>query len=125
MKGYYFAVLTCITLLITSCMGVNQSEVNELRAEIIALKARVDSLSIDRKIESFKTPVVITKKLKSKKAKAALPLSSNGDLSQLTSVSHQETRTQLYSSRCQAITQKGTQCKRTARSGGYCWQHGG
>lgn len=28
-------------------------------------------------------------------------------------------------SRCQAITKKGTQCKRTAKNNGYCWQHGG
>jgi hypothetical protein len=27
--------------------------------------------------------------------------------------------------RCMAITKKGTQCSRTARSKGYCWQHGG
>lgn len=27
--------------------------------------------------------------------------------------------------RCQAITKKGKQCSRKARSGGYCWQHGG
>ena len=28
------------------------------------------------------------------------------------------------STRCQAITQKGTQCKRNSQSGGsYCWQH--
>ncbi len=27
--------------------------------------------------------------------------------------------------RCNAITKKGTQCSRTAKSGGYCWQHGG
>ena len=26
-------------------------------------------------------------------------------------------------SRCQAITKKGTQCKRAAKSNGYCWQH--
>lgn len=31
-----------------------------------------------------------------------------------------------YSGRCQAITKKGTQCKRTASHGSkYCWQHGG
>lgn len=29
------------------------------------------------------------------------------------------------SGRCQATTQKGTQCSRNSRSGGYCWQHGG
>lgn len=28
-------------------------------------------------------------------------------------------------SQCQAITKKGTQCSRKARSGGYCYQHGG
>ena len=29
-----------------------------------------------------------------------------------------------YSSRCQATTQKGTQCKRNAESNrNYCWQH--
>jgi Family of unknown function (DUF5763) len=29
------------------------------------------------------------------------------------------------SSQCRAITKKGTRCSRKARSGGYCWQHGG
>jgi hypothetical protein len=30
------------------------------------------------------------------------------------------------SMRCQATTQKGTQCKRNAKAGSrYCWQHGG
>lgn len=29
-----------------------------------------------------------------------------------------------YITRCQATTQKGTQCKRSAQAGGkYCWQH--
>ncbi|RYY38456.1 MAG: hypothetical protein EOO08_14435 [Chitinophagaceae bacterium] len=27
--------------------------------------------------------------------------------------------------RCSATTRKGTRCSRSARSGGYCWQHGG
>ena len=32
----------------------------------------------------------------------------------------------VSSGRCQATTQKGTQCKRNARAGSkYCWQHGG
>ena len=26
---------------------------------------------------------------------------------------------------CRATTKKGTRCSRSARSGGYCWQHGG
>jgi hypothetical protein len=29
-----------------------------------------------------------------------------------------------YSQRCQAVTKKGTQCKRNAQAGSiYCWQH--
>ena len=37
----------------------------------------------------------------------------------------QKVKTPDYGSkRCKAITQKGTQCKRNAQSGGsYCWQH--
>jgi hypothetical protein len=32
----------------------------------------------------------------------------------------------VSSGRCQATTQKGTQCKRNAKAGSnYCWQHGG
>lgn len=27
--------------------------------------------------------------------------------------------------RCQGITKKGAQCKRKAKTNGYCWQHGG
>ncbi|TCJ13283.1 hypothetical protein EPD60_12885 [Flaviaesturariibacter flavus] len=26
---------------------------------------------------------------------------------------------------CSATTKKGSRCSRSARSGGYCWQHGG
>lgn len=34
--------------------------------------------------------------------------------------------TQQVVMRCQATTQKGPQCKRTAKAGSsYCWQHGG
>jgi len=28
------------------------------------------------------------------------------------------------STRCQALTKKGTRCKRRAGSGKFCWQHG-
>ena len=31
----------------------------------------------------------------------------------------------VYSGQCKAITKKGTRCSRSARSNGYCWQHGG
>jgi len=33
--------------------------------------------------------------------------------------------TNVSSGQCRATTQKGSRCSRTARSNGYCWQHGG
>lgn len=30
----------------------------------------------------------------------------------------------LTDARCQAITKKGTQCRRKAKNNNYCWQHG-
>src|SRR5258706_3344369 len=35
------------------------------------------------------------------------------------------TRKAVNAGQCQAITKRGTRCSRSARSGGYCWQHGG
>lgn len=41
-----------------------------------------------------------------------------------TTTSSSSTHKQTSTSRCQATTQKGTQCNRTASSGSrYCWQH--
>lgn len=31
---------------------------------------------------------------------------------------------QQSTGRCQAMTKKGTQCKRQEKTGGLCWQHG-
>lgn len=41
----------------------------------------------------------------------------------LTSAPQQQPKVSL--SRCNAVTQKGSRCTRTARAGGKCWQHGG
>jgi len=40
-------------------------------------------------------------------------------------IGHGNTNSTESNNRCQAITKKGTQCKRKARNKGYCWQHGG
>ena len=34
-----------------------------------------------------------------------------------------KSKTPASSGQCQATTQKGTRCKRNAKSSGYCWQH--
>lgn len=41
-------------------------------------------------------------------------------------VRNSNSKSTVTSGRCQAITKKGTQCKRSAKPGSkYCWQHGG
>lgn len=41
-----------------------------------------------------------------------------------TSTTTTKSKSTVSSSRCQAITKKGTQCKRNAQSGrNFCWQH--
>lgn len=40
-------------------------------------------------------------------------------------VGYSTQRTPNQTTRCKATTQKGTLCKRKAKSNGYCWQHGG
>ena len=55
--------------------------------------------------------------------KVCRPPSSNQSYSS-PSTSIKKSSDKVYSNRCQATTQKGTQCKRNAQSGGsYCWQH--
>jgi len=34
------------------------------------------------------------------------------------------TKSNAYVGQCKALTKKGTRCKRSANSNGYCWQHG-
>jgi uncharacterized protein DUF5763 len=96
------ALPICILLFFSSCFNSESRsyETDELNQRIIPLEQRIDSL-----INAGNTnPAGIKNK------------------SENTPVSYGVVR---QTSRCQAITKKGTQCKRTAKNNGYCWQHGG
>ncbi len=50
---------------------------------------------------------------------------NSGGTCSICTPSSKKTVTQKRASQCQAITKKGTQCSRAAKSGSdYCWQHG-
>src|ERR1035438_9793705 len=59
------------------------------------------------------------------------PVLTSSNQNNITSNSYSNTtinkkKLDTTSGRCQAITKKGTQCKRKAKPGSiYCWQHGG
>lgn len=93
-------IAICLSLLLYSCSGREKGEANQLRERVRRLEKTIDSI--------IHSNTVTTKN----------------------SISPDQNKSRSYSTpvsvgRCQAITKKGTPCKRKARSNGYCWQHGG
>jgi len=93
--------MICGLLLFVSCShnDKNNNETQLLNQRIIHLEQKIDSL-----ISDLNTNSVVS--------------NNKSDHTSLSS----STIPQM--NRCQAITKKGTQCKRKAKNG-YCWQHEG
>jgi hypothetical protein len=122
-------VVTTLVLLFTSCSTKAPIDKNcEIKS--MQLQQRIDSLETALNDLKAKMVDAQSQQKKSKKKK--------GDKNQLSpelgipmgSVDPLPTKNNIrnpasYSGQCMAITKRGTQCKRAARSGGYCWQHGG
>src|SRR5690349_24025223 len=89
-----------IMLILASCLNRNVDENSELKQRVTRLEQIIDSL-INRNN------------------------SNSAESSNLNTDNASSYGTTQQTSRCQAITKKGTQCKRKARTNGYCWQHGG
>ncbi len=96
-------LFSCLALFfLTSCFNTDNSNIDtdRLNLRITMLEQRLDSLLNARGTKPF-----------------ALSKKENRE-----PVSYDRSQA---SWRCQATTKKGTQCKRSARSNSYCWQHGG
>jgi len=96
-------IFSCLGLLLfSSCFDArnNNSEIDRLNQRITVLEQRIDSLISDRN---------------------ANPIGLNN----ITSSNKTSYSTPRGTGRCQAMTKKGTQCKRKGKNNGYCWQHGG
>ena len=91
------------TLLVSAACSNNDKTNNEaqlLNQRILRLEQKIDSLISDMHTNSI------------------VSNNKSGDSSLSSSTS-------LLTNRCQAITKKGTQCKRKVKNYGYCWQHEG
>lgn len=124
----YFSLLLCISTLLSSCFMSDSAEINSMKVEINSLKIRVDSLEHQNKSENLAINKENTwfkpQKIKSVPTHTSAPSLPDASLP-IYSAPQRSRYVAQTSAQCQAITKKGTQCKRSARSGGYCWQHGG
>lgn len=88
----------CLVFLLASCFNENnsQDQIDQLNLRITQLEQRIDSFSTVQGVNVMGT-------------------TTNQRSASIKLVRQTE--------RCQAVTKKGTQCKRTASNSGYCWQH--
>jgi hypothetical protein len=91
-----------LSLLFISCFNKNseKEEIDRLNQRITLLEQKIDALTSGKNVNS-------------------IGLNNRNSSNTSSYSSSQET------GRCLAITKKGTQCKRKAKTNGYCWQHGG
>ncbi len=87
----------CLSLLLISC-NTRDREIDQLNQRIARLEQRVDSLLSNRN---------------------AGPVGLN-NIKSAAAASYSTTST-----RCQALTKKGSQCRRKGNNNSNCWQHGG
>lgn len=129
-------------LLLASFSSCNNSKNNcsELKSENLTLRLKVDSLerlNKDLITQLQNSQTKIGKKANNKRPikessfstpkKKSYSSTNNSSTTKSTSLysSPKQNKPSAYSGQCRAITKKGTRCSRKARSGGYCWQHGG
>ena len=97
-------------------------ELNQLKSENAILKAKVEALEANLKLLQYEV-----ENLKSK-TNTQEPSGRTNEVKDSKIEKNQfqaKPENSNYSGQCKATTKKGTKCSRTAKSNGYCWQHGG
>lgn len=92
-----------IIMLFSSCINKGNDKIDQLNQRIDILEQRLDSLNNP---DRSSKPIHLFDEKYLDNHNSVSPGFSDKSL------------------RCQAITKKGTRCKRTAGSGKFCWQHG-
>ena len=123
----------CILLFFT--VGLNAQSVSELKAKIasletkvVVLETKVSMLEENNKALNQRIDQIFLH-LNSSSTNAN-PISGASNIPQNTNLNSiqsepSQTKPATTYGRCGATTKKGTQCSRSAKSNGFCWQHGG
>lgn len=111
----------------------NQKLSTDLTTSIVKYENRI--LDLGAKIEDLRFEINVLKRIIeqyrngeiSTTATTSATPSSNRSSSVEERISEKSETKPKYqsSSQCSATTKKGSRCSRSARSNGYCWQHGG
>lgn len=126
-----------IFILLLFSFGLKAQSVSELKAKIASLETKV--LVLETKVSMLEEnnkalnqridQILLNFKSTGTGANSGfgasnIPQNSNQITNSTTSEPVQTKPATSYG-RCGATTKKGTQCSRSAKSNGYCWQHGG
>lgn len=112
----------------------NQKLSTDLSTSIIKYENRI--LDLGAKIEDLRFEMNVLKRILEQYRNGSItanstssttsPSSPKSSTTEETATEKSESKPKYQSSsQCSATTKKGTRCSRTARSNGYCWQHGG
>lgn len=112
----------------------NQKLSTDLSTSIVKYENRI--LDLGAKIEDLRFEINVLKRIleqyrngSNTTNSTAIPTSPSSQKSstteEITTEKSESKPKYQSSSQCSATTKKGTRCSRTARSNGYCWQHGG
>jgi len=122
-------------------LGMNHSKaqsVSELNAKIAALETKVIVLETkvsileenNRALNQRIDQIVLNLKSNNSNnninsSNSSVPQNTNESTTINSSTPPSTSKPSTSYGRCGATTKKGTQCSRSAKSNGYCWQHGG
>lgn len=134
MRRIFIPIIVFVLFYILSSCQESKEDNSKLYETIVSLERQVDSLHVIVANLSAENESLKPKK-KGKKTTSELrlvsslnssqPIKINESSGQQMRVKQHSASSYSYSGRCMATTKKGSQCKRSARSNGYCWQHGG
>ncbi len=132
MRILKFYIVSILMLLAISLKAQNDAELKakiaSLETKVIVLETKVAMLEENNRALNQRIDYILLT-LKSPGTNPALGTSNipqnTNTLSNPVKTEPVQTKPSTYSGRCGATTKKGTQCSRSAKSNGYCWQHGG
>lgn len=112
-----------VFILFISCESAQAPTQENLEPRVTIIEDRLDSLI--KELSKAKPGTTVSKKKSKPKVIQEDEKVYIAPATAQPKKTYTPTNSYTSSGQCQATTKKGAQCKRSVRSGSYCWQHGG